>query len=107
GLGSIDCSVISFTQRLDGGGNPSLSVLYEVTGTIEDGSLHFGPVPLAALADCEGSDDPTMRVAHDAVLGLNGVPPGGSLLWRVQKFDPDRARAGLTSALSFDLEPPD
>lgn len=107
GRGGIDCSVISFNQRLDGATRSSLSVLYEVGGAIEDRELYFGPVPLAALADCEGGERPTMRIPHEAARGLDGVPPDGNVLWKMQKFDPDRARAGLLAAISIDVEPAD
>ena len=81
--GNVGCEVIEFTQQLDDAQGNHLKVLYSITDDVENRTLHFGPVPLASLANCDaGGTGATVRVASNgAVIGLDGVPPDGNRLW--------------------------
>ncbi|MEM6990987.1 MAG: hypothetical protein AAF721_10830 [Myxococcota bacterium] len=106
-LGNVGCEVIDFTQQLDDNQGNFLSVLYSISdfNEVENRTLHFGPVPLPALAQCEAGSEATVRVAtNGAARGLDGVPPDGNVLWSIQKFDPAKAVANQGGSISIDAE---
>lgn len=105
--GNVECEVIEFDQQLDDSQGNFLKVVYSIAGDVENRTLHFGPVPLAPLANCEaGGTGATVRVASNgAVIGLDGVPPDGNRLWQIQKFDPSRAAADQGGSIGIDAEP--
>ena len=63
-----------------------LKVQYAVTGAVENRTLHFGPIPLDGLANCEPPDapivhmsswyDPYPRTATDNYVGLKARKRG-------------------------------
>ncbi|MEM6993181.1 MAG: hypothetical protein AAF721_21890 [Myxococcota bacterium] len=106
GLGNIDCEVVSFTQQIDAAQGNFLSVLYSVTGPIEDGTLHFGPVPLDELSQCRDGTLPSVRVASNgAARGRDGLPPDGQVLWSIQQFNPAVAIADQMAPIMIRVEP--
>ncbi len=105
--GNVDCEVISFNQQLDDNQGNFLSVLYSIkdSAAVENRTMHFGPVPLPALAACEAGSEATVRVAtNGAARGLDGVPPDGNILWAIQKFDPGIAIANQGGSIGIDVE---
>lgn len=108
--GSIDCEVIEFRQQIDtdAGGQTGnfLQVSYAIKNSadIENRTIHFGPVPLPELAECEAGSVATVRVASGAARGLDGVPPEGTQVWEMQKFDPDRAAANQGASIGIDAK---
>lgn len=105
-LGNVECDVIGFNQQIDANQGNFLQVTYQVSGAIENRTLHFGPVPLPELAACDGTGAPLVRVSNNgAVRGLDGVD--GNVLWSIQKFNPDIAAPNQGASIAIDAEPND
>lgn len=103
--GNVECEVISFEQQFNDNASSSLTVLYAITGDVENRTLHFGPVPLPELANCEANSLAVVRVgSNGAVRGLNGVPPEGDPLWQIQTFGPTEAVANQGASIGIDAE---
>jgi hypothetical protein len=101
GGAAVDCSVVSIEQELDV--SKHLSVLYEVSGDIENRTIHFGPLPTAELAQCEGGGAPIVRVGSNGAV--RGQTSSGDLVWETKSFDPDKAGTdqGLAIAIRAGL----
>ena len=86
-VGHIDCTVEAIVQDL--GATKRLTVVYTVSGPIEDGLLLFGPLPTVDTAMCDGDLLPSVRVAStDAVTGN---AENGTQLWGTESFSPPEA----------------
>ena len=97
----IECDVLDFRQE-----EASLTVTYAIRSEIENRTLHFGPLPFGALAECVSGGEPLVRVANNsAVRGLDGVPPEGEVLWLIQTFAPDQAEPDQGASITIEAEP--
>ncbi len=100
---AADCNVVSIEQELVM--SQRLTVLYEMTGEIEDRYVEFGPLPTEETAACEGFGQPIVRVgSNGAVRGLNG---NGDTVWETVSFDPDKAATGQGQAIEISGGPAD
>lgn len=91
----VDCSVVSITQELDV--SKHLSVLYEVSGDIENRIIHFGPLPTAELAMCDGGGTPIVRVGSNGAI--RGQTAAGDRIWETKSFSPDKAGTNQGQAI--------
>lgn len=91
----VDCKVVSITQELDV--SKHLSVLYEVSGDIENRIIHFGPLPTAELAMCEGGGNPIVRVGSNGAI--RGQTSSGDRIWETKSFSPDKAGTNQGQAI--------
>lgn len=97
------CNVVSIEQQLDM--NPHLTIIYEMTGDLENRFVNFGPLPTDELAACEGLGQPIVRVASNGdVRGLTG---SGETLWEAVSFDPDKAATNQGQAMEIRCGPRD
>ncbi|HWB80586.1 MAG TPA: hypothetical protein VG755_36730 [Nannocystaceae bacterium] len=96
-VGHVDCSVDAIVQDL--GATKRLTVVYTVSGPIEDGLLLFGPLPTEATAMCDGGVQPIVRVAStDAVTGN---AENGTQLWGTESFSPSEAVTNQMSPIQI------
>lgn len=96
-VGHIDCTVEAIVQELTA--TQRLTVVYTVSGPIEDGLLLFGPLPTADTAMCDGGLAPTVRVAStDAVTGN---AENGTQLWGTESFSPSEAATNQMSPIQI------
>jgi hypothetical protein len=84
------CNVVSIKQELVSA--QYLTVVYEITGELEDRYVNFGPLPTPELAMCEGFSQPIVRVAANGQI--RGVAGNGDVVWVTKSFDPDQAFTG-------------
>lgn len=91
------CSVVSMTQELDLSSH--LSLMYDVTmePDLENLTLHFGPLPTAELAMCEGGGAPIVRVGSNGAV--RGLDSNGDVVWEMKSFNPDKAATNQGQAI--------
>ena len=94
---AADCNVLNIEQELVM--SQRLTVLYEMTGEIEDRYVNFCPLPTEETAACDNFGQPIVRVgSNGAVRGLNG---NGDTVWETVSFDPDKAATGQGQAIEI------
>lgn len=80
--GRADCEVTDIQQLLDQASR--LTVRYNVTGTLENRQLLFGPLPLEELADCDAGLTNTVRLELGGTLGLDAAD---AQVWSISSVD--------------------
>lgn len=83
----IACTVTEIQQVLDA--TKSLTVRYDVTGLLEGGELHVGPIPSQELASCADGELPIMRIGSTSVV--RGLDAAGNTTWTTEAFSPPEA----------------
>lgn len=91
----IACETIGIAQDL--GIAQQLTVVYAVTGPIEDRVLLFGPLPTVVTAECAEGLAPTVRVNPEGAVA--GTADNGTELWSTAAFSPAEVSTNAAGAV--------
>lgn len=81
--GRAECEVVEFQQLLEDSAQ-RLGVTYRIEGPLESRRLLFGPLPLEALAECDGGFAPRVRLE---IGGTRGLDTEENVIWTVSSSD--------------------